>query len=92
MDIGMLWKDDDARRSLEEKVARAADYYRSKYGEQPTVCFVHPSMLPDGGEASALNAAGLRVLTARTVQVNHFWLGVNHIAEARSARVKERAS
>lgn len=73
MDIGMLWKDDDARRSLDEKVAQAAQYYEHKYGEAPTVCFVHPSMLPPGAE----RAAGLRLLAARTVQVHHFWLGVN---------------
>lgn len=87
MDIGMLWKDDDARRSLDEKLARAAEYYRSKYGEQPTVCFVHPSMLPDG--ATTFEAAGLRVLTARTVQANHFWLGVNHVPNARATRARE---
>ena len=76
MDIGMLWKDDDARRSLEEKVMRAADYYQHKYGEQPTVCVVHPHMLPEGIEAMA----GVRLLTAKTVQINHFWLGVENSA------------
>ena len=33
MDTGMLWYDDDRQRTLEEKVRRAADYYRHKYGQ-----------------------------------------------------------
>lgn len=77
MDIGMLWKDDDNRRSLEDKVARAAAYYRQKYGEAATVCFVHPTMLAEAPASEGVTAAGLRVLPARTVQVHHFWLGVN---------------
>lgn len=73
MDIGMLWRDEDERRSLGEKILRAADYYRNKYGESPTVCFVHPNMLENGLES----VGTIRVLTARTVLLNHFWLGVN---------------
>jgi hypothetical protein len=88
MEIGMLWKDDDVKRSLEQKLARAADYYRGKYGESPTVCFVHPSMLADGADRVE-SAAGLRVLTARTVQMHHFWLGVNPVPAGRHA-VKEK--
>jgi hypothetical protein len=88
MDIGMLWKDDDGRRSLQEKVARAVDYYQQKYGEQPTVCVIHPHMLPDGVEATA----GVRLLTAKTVQINHFWLGVENGAPVvQRSRTSRRA-
>jgi hypothetical protein len=73
MDIGMLWRDEDERRSLGEKILRAADYYQKKYGENPTVCFVHPNMLEQGLES----VGAIRVLAARTVLLNHFWLGVN---------------
>lgn len=91
MDIGMLWSDDDERRSLVEKVARAAEYFRNKYGEQPTVCYVHPSLLPAGVETTA---AGMRLLPSKSVLVNHFWLGVNSardvqaVGEARPRRRK----
>ena len=47
MRVGMLWFDDDDRRSVEEKVHRAAGYYQDKYGKMPTLCFVHPSMLDE---------------------------------------------
>jgi hypothetical protein len=88
MDIGMLWRDEDERRTLDEKVLRAADYYRNKYGENPTVCFVHPSMVPSGKE----KVAGIRLLTARTVLLNHFWLGVNDAPGAQRMRAKGAAS
>ena len=74
MDIGMLWYDDDSKRQLTEKVTRAAAYYQSKYGARPTVCYVHPSLL---NAAPAETIAGVRLRPARTVLVNHFWMGVD---------------
>lgn len=73
MDIGMLWYDDDAKRPLAEKVQRATDYYRAKYGAQPTECYVHPSMLPSGQPTTL---AGVHLRANRTVIKNHLWLGV----------------
>src|SRR6185436_19008128 len=73
MDIGMLWYDDDTKRKLDEKVARAAQYYQTKYGVAPTICYLHPSMLEDKTGA----AGGVQLRSARTVLVNHFWIGVN---------------
>jgi hypothetical protein len=84
MDVGMLWYDDDAKRQLADKVARAVEYYRQKYGVQPTECYVHPGMLA-GGEP--IVAAGVRLRPHRTVNKNHFWLGVGDAnGSARSGR------
>jgi hypothetical protein len=65
MDIGMLWYDDDKQRRFDEKVARAVEYYRTKYGVQPTECYVNPGMLGDeqpaakgGGAQPAQPVAG----------------------------------
>jgi hypothetical protein len=52
MDIGMLWYDDDKQRRFDEKVARAVEYYRTKYGVQPTECYVNPGMLGDDQPAA----------------------------------------
>ena len=41
MDIGMLWYDDDHKRPIGEKVARAVEHYKTKYGVVPTVCFAN---------------------------------------------------
>jgi len=83
MDIGMLWYDDDGKRKLDEKVARAAEYYRAKYGAQPTECYVNPGML---GEGQPAVAAGVRLRANRTIIKNHFWLGIGDKTNASPAR------
>ncbi len=72
MDIGMLWYDDDNKRALGDKVARAVEHYKTKYGAVPTVCYVNPVTLKDGPET----AAGVQLRKARNVMVDHFWIGV----------------
>ena len=67
MDIGMLWYDDDARRPIGEKVTRAVEHYKTKYGVVPTVCFVNPATLKDGPDS----AGGVQLRSARNVLVNH---------------------
>jgi hypothetical protein len=88
MNIGMLWFDNDPKTELASKVKRAASYYRDKYGDKPTVCFVHPSMLPlqsgngNGSDAEkAFIASGVEVRGNQTVLPNHFWIGVNGSAK-----------
>ncbi|MEP7356337.1 MAG: hypothetical protein ABI847_03805, partial [Anaerolineales bacterium] len=80
MDIGMLWYDDDSKRQLDEKVARAAEFYRAKYGVQPTECYVHPGLL--AVDQPTVTAGGVRVRGNRTVIKNHLWLGVGEAAPA----------
>jgi len=84
MIVGMLWFDNDPKSGLAVKVKRAADYYRSKYGRSPNLCFVHPSMLPEGLSASenevqsrVITTDGIEVRSNRSVLPNHFWIGVN---------------
>jgi len=80
MDIGMLWYDGDPKQTLDAKVASAVEYYKTKYGVAPTVCFVHPSMLAavaDPSTSLRVDAkAGVQLRPARVVMVNHFWLGL----------------
>lgn len=81
MNIGMLWFDNDPKVMLAVKVVRAADYYRKKYGQTPTLCFVHPSTMsgttPDAETAASLKNAGIEIRSTRTILPNHFWIGVN---------------
>ncbi len=72
MDIGMLWFDNDKKSDLVSKVNRAASYYRSKYGEEPNLCFVHPSMLAE----EKAEAGQIAVCSNSSVLPNHFWIGV----------------
>jgi hypothetical protein len=72
MDIGMLWLDDDGRRSFEDKVTRAADYYREKYGRFPELCLVNSKMLPEESK----KVGRIEVQPTQTVLLHHFWLGM----------------
>lgn len=80
MNVGMLWFDNDAKADLVTKIDRAADYYRSKYGKAPNLCFVHPSMLA----SAPYPKSGIEVRATRAVLPNHFWLGVNNNAQVTS--------
>jgi hypothetical protein len=71
MNIGMLWRDDDNGSTLEQKVQRAADYYRKKYGTAPDTCLVNIAMVP-----AETRVGRIRVQPTRAVLPNHFWVGV----------------
>ncbi len=72
MDIGMLWFDNDKKSDIMSKVIKAAEYYRSKYGEDPNVCFVHPSMIPEKRQ----KMGQIAICSNKTVLPHHFWIGV----------------
>jgi hypothetical protein len=76
MNVGMLWYDNDPRTALTAKVARAADYYRRKYGLIPDLCLVNPSMLsgprPDQVEGYDGKVA---IRPNRLIQPGHLWIG-----------------
>ena len=71
MNTGMLWFDNDPQTELPEKVQRAADYYRRKYGTRPNLCLVNPSAL-DGEKAAG---AAIEVEGEAGIQPHHFWVG-----------------
>ncbi len=73
MNIGMLWFDNDPKADLKVKVERAANYYQTKYGQSPNLCFVHPSMIP----SEAGKAGPVEIRPNRSVLPNHFWIGIN---------------
>jgi hypothetical protein len=73
MQEGMLWYDDDSERTLEEKVRRAADYYRDKFGRLPDLCLLNPNTL-NGGPAKV---AKIELRTKPNVLLHHFWLGMD---------------
>ena len=68
----MLWFD-ESDRSLKDRVQDAATYYADKYGQAPTLCVVHPSMM--NGEGDEMGE--LQLHKARSVMPNHFWVGID---------------
>lgn len=80
MNIGMLWFDNDPKAKVDAKIARAASYYRDKYGKEPNLCFVHPSMVNNGSvqeQDNKLRSGDIEVRTTQSVLPNHFWIGIN---------------
>ena len=47
--VGWLWFDDDAKSSLEDKVARAAVRYQARFGRAPRLCYVHRGSVSEPG-------------------------------------------
>jgi hypothetical protein len=77
MKIGMLWFDGDFNQGLDERISRAAAYYRDKYGRIPNLCVVHPAT---AGEHPPGAVNGVLVKISLTVQPDHFWLGFKEAA------------
>ncbi len=73
MNVGMLWFDGDPQRDVPDRILRAAEYYRTKYGRTPTLCFLHPST---AGAQPPLEVGGLRVRMSDSVLRDHLWIGV----------------
>lgn len=71
MRVGMLWLDADVKRTLEEKVERAALYYRDKYGQSPDLCLVNTSTFPE----EEITVGAVKVQRAKNVLPHHFWVG-----------------
>jgi hypothetical protein len=76
MNVGMLWFDNDPHTALMVKVARAADYYRRKYGHMPDMCLVHPSMLAEShAELIEDHVGKVAIRSNRAVLPGHLWIG-----------------
>jgi hypothetical protein len=73
MKTGLLWFDNDPKRTLEEKVLRAAVHYEHKHDHLPSLCFVHPSAFD--GRKPPCHAGGVEIRPGHSVLPDHFWLG-----------------
>jgi hypothetical protein len=69
--IGMLWYDNDPKVTLVTKIQRALDYYRGKYGEQPT----RVALSPADAAAGTPEIAGVKIVANRMVARNHMLIG-----------------
>ena len=78
MRVGWLWFDNDSNRTVEEKIKRAAERYREKFGRKPNTCYVHPQAIAgeEQGLTCSVKDGTVRVVAARNILPHHFWLGV----------------
>lgn len=66
--LGWLWFDNDAKLSLEDKVDRAAQRFRQKFGRGPQLCYVNPGAL----DHSPTRCGQLVVHGASNILPGHF--------------------
>jgi len=70
----MLWFD-NSQTALTVKIQKAVDYYNKKYGCQPDLCLVHPSLISDT-DKEPLKALKVTVRPYRPVLPGHIWIGI----------------
>lgn len=70
MTIGLLWHDNQHPIDLAVKLAAAR--YEERFGEKPNVCYVHPTVLPDGDRT----VSGVLIKSSSRVLRCHYWIGV----------------
>ena len=85
MDWGLLWYDDTSGRLLEDKVSRAAAHYQRKFGQPPTLCFVHPS-----AKNGTDQVEGVQVETLKTVGPNYLWIGIGEVSREQKRQAGKR--
>lgn len=71
MKTGLLFFDNDPKTTLAEKIDRAANLYKVKYGLDPTLCLVNPKALTPGMEMPAITVRPYRI-----VLPGHLWVGI----------------
>lgn len=73
MHTGMLWFD-NSQTALTVKIQKAVDYYHKKYGRNPDLCLVHPSMMDKNQRQLEINKMTVRPY--RPVLPGHIWIGI----------------
>lgn len=68
---GMLWFDNDTRRSFGTKLEAAIRYFKAKYGNDPNIVYVHPSNMPPAEAAQEI-----KVEAAESILPYHYLLGI----------------
>ena len=77
MEVGMLWFDNDKKRTLSERIETAAEYYHRKYGRDASICYLNPR----GDQMDLPVSVGeIRILPSKTILPNHFWIGIGRPA------------
>lgn len=72
--MAMLWFDNDPKASVQEKIEKAAEYYLGKYGENPNVCSVNPSMFSVRRAEQVSDDLKIQLSEDPKISNNHFYI------------------
>jgi hypothetical protein len=70
MNIGMLWYDNDPKKSTVQKISEAVEYYEKKYGLKPRICEVNAGVF-----SKDLKVEGIRIVSERLILPGHYFIG-----------------
>ena len=79
MHTGMLWFD-NSNKPLAAKIKGGVEYYVKKYGRNPDLVLVHPSMLEK--TQAQIQIEKLTVRPYRPVLPRHIWIGIEVVRTA----------
>ncbi len=71
MDIGLLWYDDDKKKTLEVKLQEASVRYQARFHAIPNVCHVHGN-----GEEARTAVGKISIVYNPVIRPNYFWIGL----------------
>ena len=81
MKEGLLWYDNDPKRSLSAKVDQAVTRYRARFGRKPTVCYLNEVDLNGHTE----EVKGIRLQSKSNVLRHHLLVGEENNSPAAKA-------
>ena len=70
---GLLWYDNNSKVTVTERAKIAVDYYKTKHGKTPNLCYVNPGMTE---QQTPFIIDGLEFRVSRSILPNPFWIGV----------------
>lgn len=82
MKTGLLWFDNDPKRTLADKLARAAAGHEKRTGKKATECHINAKEFSRLSPATLAGAEmiwvdGIAILPSKTVLEHHMWIGVS---------------
>ncbi len=69
-----VWYDDNPRKTVGAKIDEAVLRYKERYGRTPDICMLNEA-IPLGEYQPSPLTNGLKVLAAKNVPQNYFWVG-----------------
>jgi hypothetical protein len=69
-----VWYDDNPKKTVEAKIDEAVLHYKQRYGQNPNICMLNEAAQPTDYETATHND-GVKVLRAKNVPQNYFWVG-----------------